>query len=1143
MRARLFSLLITVLAMWVAPALGQDTSSITGLVRDSAGAALVGARVVVSDTAAGIKRVVTTNSSGEYLVPGLPQGVYDIEFSANGFSAFKAAGFALSGAQKARLDASLRPGAVQTEVVVQGENTTHVDVESAEMSSTITSTEINQLELNGRNYAKLVLLTPGVRGGGGDEARVGVNGNVGFNVNGGRSEYNHWSVDGGDVLDNGSNTTLNLYNSLESIAEVRVLTSNYGAQYGLNGSGSVEVITKGGSNHLHGSAYYFVGNDILNARSFNQPVRPPYKRNNFGYTVGGPVTIPGVYNSGKDKTFFFWSQEWRLNRTPNQYNEGVPSAAERNGDFSDICAPSSSFFGDCPTLPSGGTKVQTIDPNAQALMKMIPLPNAPGSSCGSIGCFVASFSAPEYWREDSIRLDHNLSQKHRVMFRFTHDSWNTVLPSGSGFGLGTSAFDTIPTNEVGPGVSIVAHLNSNFSSSLVNEFVASYNADHIHFSFANGAIFQRPSSMTMTGLFNNGFGGKLPGVILTGNTVYGFMVDPSFVPWDNSAPTYNYRDNIYKIVGKHNLTFGAAYIAFQKNEPGVPDVQGLLTFDASNGDVSTGNSFADMLMGNIASYSQTNTNPKYFNRYKIFEPYIQDDWHVTPHLTLNAGIRVSLFGTYREILQQGFNWQASAYDPKQAPQIDPNGFLVNGVGNGLDGIVQCGVGKSPAGCMSGHLFNPAPRLGFAWSPWGTRTSIRGGYGIFFEHGNGNEANSESLEATPPLSCTATQNSIPGYTSIGGSGGGVNACGGAGQIPPLAAFSIPTKAIWPYVQQWNLNVEREIIPKTVLTVAYVGSKGTHLNLQRDINQLFPVPASLNPFKPGEAISKTVCKTKKTPSGVPITGQALTNLDVACGDSADPFRPFQGISDITLLENEANSSYNALQGSLRRTAGPLVLSVAYTYSHSIDDSSDRFDGSFVNSYNLAATRASSNFDQRHLLHISYVYDLPGLNTNGFTKTALSGWQLSGITLFETGTPFSINPNAFGDAAGVGNAVGRGAFADVVGDPHGSTAGIVARPGAIGPLLFNSNAFVNPTGLTFGNSGRNFLNRPNRTNFDMGLYKRFKIRENTNFELRAEAFNVFNHTEFTGVNSTVGRVNFLRPSGAHQGRVMSLGGRLSF
>jgi hypothetical protein len=1088
------------------------------------------------------------------------------------------------------------------EITVTGESVAQVETQSSDLTSTITGKQIDNLVLNGRNFTQLVNLAPGVVSQTGqDDAKVGVYGNVAYSMNGGRTEYNNWELDGGDNMDNGSNATLNVYPNPEAIAEFKVLTSNYGAQYGRNGSGTVEVETKSGTSAFHGSAFEYLRNDFFNAKSWEEGADPtahkaPYKKHDFGYTVGGPIYIPNHYNSNKRKTFFFWSQEWRREKNPHTTSPppNVPSDAERAGNFSELCpaagttfyhdasvAPSgAAVFPDCPASGSGGplnsfigfpNNTVGIDPVGQALLSLIPTANTTHNGFPAV---LQTVSLPETWREELIRVDHNINDNYRLTFRYIHDSWQTQTENPL-WGNGTN-FESINTKFVGPGTSFVARLNANITPTLLNEFVASYTADHIFLTAINNPPL--PSPFPMGVLFNNSLGGKLPAISLGNNPEYGvdgaMKADTGYFPWNNANPVYTYRDNVTKIVGTHTLQFGV-YTAFaQKNEQNSPYIQGILTFDSSNSNISTGNAFADLLTGRVAEFSQTNRQPKYYNRYRLVEPYFQDDWRMTKKFTLNLGLRLSLYGTYRERYRHAYSFEPSAFSAANSPTINTagSGEFVDNSGNPFNGIIQCGGkggntdvpaptlaafpaatvgGSSNDGCMKGHLFNPAPRIGFAWDPKGDgKMAIRGGYGVFFEHTNGNEGNTESLEGSSPFVLNASQFNAPSYSSIGG-----------GFLFPLSVTSIPEKAIWPYVQQWHLDVQRELPGNVVATVSYVGSKGTHLTHQRNLNQLFPVSASANPFAPGQPITSADCDNLSAGSntlanGTPLSTQAATNLGVACGDDPNPARPLLGFGNVTRLEDQANSIYNSLQMSVRRTVGNLTLSVAYTYSHSIDNSSDRFDNAFVNSYDVASNRASSNFDLRHNLAISYVYGLPFFKGSGFAHTVLGGWQVSGITIAQTGTPFSVtNGTDFGDAAGVANGVGTGSRPDLVGNPHASVQSNV--PTVRGPLLFNPGAFAAPTGLTFGNVGRNTLYGPGRVNFDFGLFKRFSFGETRALDFRWENFNLFNHTQYNGVTnsmdcapvgSTAGdptclEKSFLHASGAHLARRMQFGLRFQF
>src|SRR5438874_5855951 len=792
----------------------QDPGYISGTVTDKSGAAVVGAEVVLTNAAGSLTRNTTTNTDGAYVISGLPGDTYNLAVTAKGFQKYSVQKIVLNVAEKARIDVILTVGAITETVEVTGEAVAQVKTTSSDLTSTITGKQIDNLVLNGRNFTQLVNLAPGVVSQTGqDDAKVGVYGNVAYSMNGGRTEYNNWELDGGDNMDNGSNATLNVYPNPEAIAEFKVLTSNYGAQYGRNGSGTVEVETKSGGTTFHGSAFEYLRNEFFNAKSWEEGADPtakkaPYKKHDFGYTIGGPVYIPNHYNTDKKKTFFFFSEEWRREKNPHTTGAvNVPSDAERGGDFSDLCpAPGTVFyrdpklapagapiFPDCPASGPGGggsansfvgfpNNTVTIDPVGQALLSLIPKAT-PGLTNNGFPAVVQTVSLPETWREELVRIDHNITDNYRLTFRYIHDSWQTQTENplwGNG-----SSFQDVNTEFVGPGTSFVARLNANISPTLLNEFVASYTADHIFLTALHNP--PPPSGFAMGALFNNGFGGKLPAISLGTNPEYGvdssLTADTGYFPWNNANPVYTYRDNMTKIHGTHTFTFGI-YTAFaQKNEENSPYVQGILTFDSSNSTVSSGNAFADLLMGNIASYQQWNLTAKYYNRYRLVEPYFQDDWRATKRLTFNLGLRLSLLGTYRERYRRAFNFEPTAFVSANTPVLQGDGSLTPGVGNALNGVIQCGgpggtvtlpgfgsanVGSSSnAGCLKGHLFNPAPRFGFAFDPKGDgKMAIRGGYGMFFEHTNGNKGNTESLEGSAPLALNATQSNITGYQNIG-----------------------------------------------------------------------------------------------------------------------------------------------------------------------------------------------------------------------------------------------------------------------------------------------------------------------------------------------------------------------------------------
>jgi Carboxypeptidase regulatory-like domain/TonB-dependent Receptor Plug Domain len=1214
----------------------QTNGLISGTVTDKSGAAVVGAKVVIASVGGNLTRTTETNGDGVYVASSLSPGTYNIIVSSKGFQKFEAKGVVLDVAQKARVDVTLTVGTMTEEVVVSGENVAQVETQSSDIGTTITGKQVQQLELNGRNFTQLVTLAPGVISQTGqDEGTVGIAGNAQYSINGGRTEYNNWEIDGGDNMDNGSNTSLNVYPNLEAIAEFKVLTSNYGAQYGKSGSGTIEVETKSGTNQFHGSAFYYGRNDFFNANSWanngNGIPRPEYKKHDWGYTIGGPVYIPHLYNNEKKKTFFFWSQEWRreIVANPSPILQNVPSAAERGGDFSDLCPaytgapfdPTAAGNTDCPyqslnnaglAIPFVNNNVVVGNPNlpggisttAAALLGLIPAANG---TVNGFPAYVANPALPTHWREELIRVDHNLTENQRLTFRYIHDTWGTIN-QGPLWGQYNNSFDNTNTNFNGPTTSFVARLTSNFTPSLLNEFVASYTDDHILLNNVNSNVNIPSGGIDLVPLFANGLGNKIP-AFTVGNTVSGlpygggFSVDTGYFPWKNANPTYTYRDIMTKIIGNHTVSFGGYFVAAQKNQESSLDVQGQLSYATGNS-VSTNNPFADLLTGNIGGYAQNENNLYYYDRYKIFEPFAQDDWRITKKLTLNLGLRWSIFGRYQEKTNQEFGFSAAAFSNSAAPtyfpfdvnNISPTSQLLNiGPGQSLyNGLVQCGASSSTVpgvsggttGCMKNKWVNPGPRIGFAYDPFGDgKWAIRGGYGIFFEHMNGNEANAEALQfSASPISVNGGVSNIVGYGNVGG------AAGPAGPPSPLGAISIPDQVQWPYVQQWNLGVEHELPKNVLLSVAYVGSKGTHLTKQYDLNQLPVLPASQNPYlasgtpitsndcvnnNAGNAVNFTFDPNTGLPTsavistGATITGQAVENLFVACGyGAANYYRQFQGYGSITRIENTANSIYNSLQISLRRTLGDFTFSASYTFSHSIDDSSDRYDSLFVDPANPNVSRASSNFDVRHAFTLSYVYAFPFFKQPGIAHTLFGGWQASGITTALSGAPFTVvNGTTYGDNAGLGSGVtGVSSFPDLVGDPYNVSAATKAAYAAadiFGVVKYNENAYALPAGLTVGDAGRNTLNLPGRVNFDFGLFKRFSFKERYAFEFRWENFNVFNHTQLDSVggnasangvganvalsclNSPAGgcTTGALVLNGAHSPRIMQFGLRFQF
>ncbi|PYT26887.1 MAG: hypothetical protein DMG57_20050 [Acidobacteria bacterium] len=1118
-------------------AMAQDTATIVGVATDPSGAAIPGAEITVSNAQKGFVRDLTTDSAGAYTAAKIPIGSYTVTAQAKGFDKIVSSGIVLTVGQTLRVDLQMRIGSGSQEVTVAA-TVAGVETETGTISDVITGSQVTQLNLNGRNFTNLATLIPGAAPGGYDPSNVGVLASSGISFNGAPVQYNSWEIDGTNNTDQGAGGTANMvYPNIDAIAEFRISTSKYDASYGKNAGALIEVVTKSGTTKFRGTMFEFLRNDALDANDWfaNREILPagetapktPLKRNDFGFTIGGPLFIPHHYNSDKTKTFFFWAEEWRKNRQGTIINQTVPTTRMREGDFSECNSASPNFnpvvASNCvvPVNPATNAPfpgdVVPMDPDGAALLKaLIPRPN------NSINQYTAANSLPMNFRDDIIRIDQNIGNKNSLFFRYIQDAFDqTYVPT-----LWSNAnYDTVNTKWTSPSKSAVAHLTSTLRPNLMNEFVVSFSTDvnTVHQSpgvSSEAGSINKPSSWSASTLFPaNASNPLIPGVSICGGLPFCAAESTGF-DYFYWGPIVTFKDNAVWTRGKHNLKFGFYLQHSHLNQTtNAGSAQGMFSFSNSAPN-STGNALADMYQARIASYTEYGRvlNGQLVGGYPEghwvqwdFEPYFQDDWHISSRLTLNLGVRYYLPFPYHDISPHSLDstFVSSQFSPAAEAQLDSGGNLIPGSGHNYltpgNGLVPCGTGGIRIGCQVPYRGGFAPRIGFAFDPTGSgKTAVRGGYGISYDVANGNEGAS-GFFGNPPEAAAPSVYNVNGYSNIGG-----------GIIPPTGMTIVGYHPKYPSVQQFSLGVEHQFRGDNFVGVSYVGSVGRHIIRNRNMDQV-PVGAT----------------TQNVPAFAGTQGcDAAGNCDVQqiLINNLAPtiyFVPYRGYTGINVREWSGNSSYNSLQVNYRHRIGyGLTVQAAYTWSHTIDDVGNPG----VNDYDLSRWKATSSLNQSQMLVFNYIYALPFFSHlgNGVARSVLGGWEVSGIATFRTGTPIDFGCGIAGLSSGVGGPVRCNSLGPltvkkgVIDDPQFGPTATWFDPGVIGQITVPQLAANGQPGM-FGFMGRNVLTGPGRNNWDLALLKNFAAPwfgpEKSSIQFRLETFNTFNHPQWNGVNAGCG------------------------
>jgi hypothetical protein len=1117
--------------------------SIAGTVKDPSGRVVPGADVTVRESTTGLAYRAHTDSRGHYSFPVLPVGHYELGVQASGFTGYQRTDVVLDTNAALTLDASLEVGSVAQTVSVV-DNTLHVETTSTQMGQVITGRQMTAVPLNGRSFTDLLSLQPGVapqtsltsttvQDVGATILNPSGTLNPGtLSVNGQREFANYFSVNGSDTEEDVNAGTAVIPN-LDAIAEFRIITSNFDAEYGEFSGGQISVITKSGSNALHGNAFDFLRNTDLDARNYFSPTRGAFRQNQFGGTLGGPIR--------RDRIFFFVDyQGTRQTQGVDTGTISVPSAVERGGNFIDPATHlndlsgivSGPYFANLLSQKLGYTVIagepysavfsSGVIPQsawslpAQRMLQYIPAPNTPN------GFATSSFNQIVRDDKGAVRIDTNTRWGLLSGYYFIDDfDLNDPYPVAQS-GASVPGFNAITT---GRAQLAALGLTKTFHATMVNELHFSYMRDNTNLGQPVGGL---GVSLTSQG-FENADG--TPSIVALDPKGEG-VENLNFNGYSTGAAanqliqvnnTYQVTDALSKVVGNHTMKFGGEFHADQVNAHPIAQFNGSFVFSGEE----TGIDFADFLVGVPSQYNQSQLNP-FYARNKYVGLFAQDSWHALPNLTLNYGLRWDRIAPWSEKYNQISTFVAGAQSvvfPGAPPGIlypgDP------GVSNTIAPI--------------GNL-NFAPRVGVAWSPQaepgsflgrmlgspGT-TSIRASAGSFY---TAIDALSISvLAANAPYGTTYTSPLPPLFATpfVTASTGQDNGQPFPYTFAPLNSSrrnpdpnidwstyepieGIPgydTHGRTPYTEEWMLSIERQAGPNTVLSASYVGTSSHRQRVLIEPNPGNP-SLCLSLSQASQVQPGTLTCGPGGENGVyyPITGGVVNG-------TRGPLGPNFGSNALQSTIGSAN--YNALELSARHTSGRLQFAAAYTFSKSMDQSSNPSEE--VNPFDPALSYAISSFDVKHNFVVSYEYQLPFdqfLHPSRLTR----GWSLSGITRFSSGFPVTMVNNGDNSLIGTNpNGINNSSIDEP--DYTGGPLRLSGNPRKNGNNYFDTSAFAMNALGTPGNAKRRFFYGPGADNYDMAVAKQLPLTESKSLLFRVEAFNVFNHTQFNGPSAIDGNI----------------------
>jgi len=1158
------ALLFLTLSLSLAHAQNTTAGAITGTITDTTGAVLPHATVTVTNQATNDTRTAATSEKGFYTVENLPGGDYTVSISLAGFGQSDIKNLHLDPGQRRGQDVKLAVGTIDTKVQVDA-NTIAVQTESAESGGTISAKEVANLMLNGRNFQQLATLVPGVSSIKGTNSQVdeGYLGQTNLIVGGSSIEQTTYTIDGVYNMTPSALININITPSIDSINEFRVLKNAYSAKYGYAGSGQILIDTKSGTNTFHGTGYEYVRNNSLGvARPYSLSGVPATSSslhlNIYGFTLGGPVVIPKLYNTARTRTFFFAGAEFKTNHYAsvlNSRSEYTP--AIRGGDlglsFTGInctATPNSAAVAAGCTSALANSKYLICDSFCQNLLtsrsltaancfgkdasgvtnqirtncfdsasayfinpanNFMPLPNLPQNNNTAQANYINTNPELDSQNDTFYRIDHNINDKNLVTVRYLHEEVNDIRPARNYNDPAPNPGATVYT----PALNALVRWNYTVTPNIINAASIAYTFQKVVLS-PTGNYFIPDGLIKQA--FNNG-DNRLPGV---SNGSYWSWLGVGAQPNYSKSGSGIFSDDATFIKGRHVISTGGFYmwniIRLNASSFG----QGNFSFGSNH----TGDIAGDFLLGLLSSYSQSNIQRAGVFHQHWYELYAQDDWKVTPRLTLNYGLRYSFYSPTTKEGDDISNFVPSAFDPSQAPVISTSGNFANPavpltaagtVANITTNGIRSACQGTPCGITTPKKALFAPRFGFALrlNDRGTM-SLHGGYGMGYTQ--------VGMFQTSGLLSNAPYVQTPSFSNTQFSNPGGGSANNPGLLSPLGLDSTYRPAT---VQSWSLTVEDEIVPHGVLTLAYAGQKTDHI-FSSAVDRNYP-KLKLTTYSANCAASPN--NVTAPPSGRAYdfdpclngsnTGSTSPGSNPnALQTNSNYYRPYAGYSSINSGVSIGIANYNALQSGFVYRLHDLQLNLAYTWSKTLGTQNPTGAGTGYNSatgfsqpYNPAADYGLPNYDRTHVFTSAYVYELPFYTHGGnfFLRELLSHWGTSGLVTVESG------------------------FAATVG-LSSSFSGLTSRPNIIGPIvknggsgkvkagqkpLYGYSGYAVPSFGYFGNGSVGTLRGPREVNFSTAVNKTFPIRERLGVQLRAEAFNVFNHPNVTSVNTTFSSV----------------------